>query len=74
MLYENIKRLVAYGVQTGLMPECERVYATNLLLEMFGEDNYEDSEIDKEQLSLEEILGNLLDAAVERGIIEDSIV
>ena len=35
MLYENIKKLVEYGIQTGLTPECERIYTTNLLLELF---------------------------------------
>ena len=25
MLYENIKKLVEYGIQTGLTPECERI-------------------------------------------------
>ena len=36
MLYENIKKLVEYGIQTGLTPECERIYTTNLLLELFN--------------------------------------
>ena len=40
MLYENIKKLVEYGIQTGLTPECERIYTTNLLLELFQEDSY----------------------------------
>ena len=39
MLYENIKKLVEYGIQTGLTPECERIYTTNLLLELFQEDS-----------------------------------
>ena len=25
MLYESIKKLVEYGIQTGLTPECERI-------------------------------------------------
>ena len=74
MLSENIKKLVEYGVQAGLVPECERIYTTNLLLEMFCEDSYEDIEIDGEDIELEEVLKNLLDEAVSRGIIEDSIV
>jgi UDPglucose--hexose-1-phosphate uridylyltransferase len=65
---------VEYGVQAGLVPECERIYTTNLLLEMFCEDSYEDIEIDGEDIELEEVLKNLLDEAVSRGIIEDSIV
>ena len=74
MLSENIKKLVEYGVQAGLVPECERIYTTNLLLDLFREDSFEDVETDLENISLEEVLKNLLDEAVARGIIEDSIV
>lgn len=42
MLSKNIKRLVEYGITSGLTPECERLYTTNLLLELFHEDSYED--------------------------------
>ena len=73
MLYENIKKLVEYGIQTGLIPECERIYTTNLLLELFQEDSYEDVEIDRSSIELETVLEGLLDEAVKRGIIEDSI-
>ncbi len=73
MLSEAIKRLVQYGIDTGLTPECERIYTTNLLLELFHEDSYEDVELTGEPQELEEILKSLLDEAVARGIIEDSI-
>ena len=73
MLSENIKKLVEYGVQAGLVPECERIYTTNLLLDMFREDSYEDAEIDAENIELEDVLKNLLDEAVSRRLIEDSI-
>ena len=42
MFFQNIKKLVQYGIDTGLTPECERIYTTNLLLDVFQEDNYED--------------------------------
>lgn len=74
MLYENIKKLVEYGIRTGLTPECERIYTTNLVLEIFNEDNYEDTEIPAGNIDLEQVLKALLDEAVKRGIIEDSIV
>lgn len=76
MLYENIKKLVEYGIQTGLTPEAERIYTTNLLLEIFHEDNYEDIEVDTSSVTeeLEEILKNLLDEAVKRELISDSVV
>ena len=35
MLFENIEKLVQYGIDTGLTPECERIYTRNLLLEMY---------------------------------------
>lgn len=73
MLFENIKKLVEYGVQTGLTPESERIYTTNLLLEMFGEDNYEDCPVEDTEIELESVLKELLDESVKRGIIEDSI-
>ena len=73
MLSENIKRLVQYGIDAGLPPECERIYTTNLLLELFHEDDYEEVEVNGEK-ELEEILGELLDEACSRGIIENSVV
>ncbi|MBQ8804597.1 MAG: UDP-glucose--hexose-1-phosphate uridylyltransferase [Tyzzerella sp.] len=74
MFFTNIKKLVQYGINTGLTPECERIYTTNLLLDLFKEDNYEDTDISGEEIVLEEVLAALLDEAVARGIIEDSIV
>lgn len=74
MLYENIKKLVEYGIQTGLTPESERIYTTNLLLDLFHEDSYEDLPVETDSLDLEEILKNLLDEAVKRELIEDSVV
>ncbi|MCF2679411.1 UDP-glucose--hexose-1-phosphate uridylyltransferase [Faecalicatena contorta] len=73
MLYENIKKLVEYGIKTGITPECERIYTTNLLLDVMQEDGYEDVETNTTNIILEDVLKNLLDEAVKRGIIEDSI-
>ena len=74
MLFEQIEKLVQYGIDTGLTPECERIYTRNLLLEMFHEDAWEDVILDGQEIVLEDVLKALLDEAVERGIIEDSIV
>ena len=73
MLYEAIKKLVQYGISTGLTPESERVYTTNLLLDVMKEDNYEDVPCDLENINLEDVLAELLDEAVKSGIIGDSI-
>lgn len=73
MLSENIKKLVEYGIRTGLTPECERIYTTNLLLELFHESDYEDVPCDVSDIVLEDVLAELLDEACTRGIIENSI-
>lgn len=71
-LSESIAALVNYGMETGLTPACEKIYTANLLLDIFHEDDYEEpSQIPS--LSLEEILKELLDEAVRRELIPDSI-
>lgn len=73
MLYEAIKKLVQYGIDTGLTPESERIYTTNLLLDVMKEDNFEDVPCELDNIVLEDVLAELLDEAVRRGIIEDSV-
>jgi len=73
MLSKLIAALVQYGIDTGLTPECERIYTTNLLLDVFREDSYEEPD-EIPEMALEEILGGLLDEAVGRGLTQDSIV
>lgn len=72
-LYENIKKLVQYGIDTGLTPECERIYTTNLLLDLMRENSYENVACDLSDIVLEDVLHDLLDEACARGIIEDDI-
>ena len=73
MLYEAIKKLVQYGIASGLTPASEKIYTTNQLLSLFHEDSYEDVPCDSSSLVLEDLLRKLLDEAVSRGIITDSI-
>ena len=68
---KSIKQLVEYGVTSGLLPECERIYATNQLLEIMGETEYIDEDISGSIPDLETILGELLDAAAAKGLFED---
>lgn len=74
MLSESITKLVQYGIETGLTPECEKNYTINLLLDVFKEEEYIQPEAVYENVNLEETLAELLDEAVKRGLIEDSIV
>ena len=71
-LYELIAALVQYGIDTGLTPACEKIYTTNLLLDQFHEDDYEEPDAIP-SLSLEEILEGLLDETCRRKLIPDSI-
>ena len=73
MLNKSIRDLVEYGLRTGLVPACERNYTINLLLDLFREDEYTEPAEAPVCEELEQILKGLLDEAVQRGIIEDSI-
>ena len=53
MLSESIAKLVQYGITTGLTPECERNYTTNLLLDVFHEDDYEKPDNIEKSVNLE---------------------
>ncbi len=72
MISDDIAALVDYGVRTGLTPECERIYSVNLLLDVMHEDSYEEPDTISGR-PLPAILGSLLDEAVSRGLIPDSI-
>ena len=44
MLSRSIRKLVQYGIETGLTPECEKNYTINLLLDVFREEEYQEPE------------------------------
>ena len=56
MLSESIKKLVQYGIETGLTPACEKNYTTNLLLDVFKEDEYTEPAEEYSDINLEEVL------------------
>ncbi|MCI8929159.1 MAG: UDP-glucose--hexose-1-phosphate uridylyltransferase [Lachnospiraceae bacterium] len=79
MIQTDIRKLAQYGVKTGLVPEEDRIYTINRLLELFELDELE--EISGEQAAeiaeteteeLEQILGRLLDYAYEKGILKEN--
>ena len=73
VLDKNIKKLVAYGIQTGLTPRSEENYTINLLLDALHKNDYTDPDISGEEIVLDDILNTLCDEACKAGIIEDSI-
>lgn len=66
-----IASLMQYGLDTGLIEDCDETYITNQLLQTLSLDSYEPAE--PLNLPLEDILKGLLDDAVSRGVCEDNI-
>lgn len=84
-IFQNIRRLVEYGIKTALVAEEDRIFTTNRLLELFGLEDMEEASqeelaiirgMSKEKLitSLENILGECLDFAYENQLIEENTV
>lgn len=69
-LNDLIEALVRYGLDCGLVPAEEKIYTTNMLLELFECDDYEEPE-NPLNLSLPEILEGLMDYAYANGIMKD---
>ena len=73
MICTRIKQLVNYGVREGLLEKEDEIFTINSLLEVFGLDEMEENLVWETELSLEEILKDMLDYAVEQKLIEDDI-
>lgn len=76
-IQKNIRKLVEYGLQTGLIEETDKIYSINKLLELFQLDELEVNEVIVTMSvdGLEKVLCEMMDYAVEAGImIEDNIV
>ncbi|MGN0624394.1 MAG: UDP-glucose--hexose-1-phosphate uridylyltransferase [Oscillospiraceae bacterium] len=74
MICNSIKKLVTYGLETGLIGEEDRVYCINRLLEALSLDSYEEPTEEYSDIDLQSTLARLLDYACEKGLCEDSIV
>lgn len=76
-IQSDIRKLVAYGLMTGLVPEEDKIFTTNRLLELFGLDEPEenDTDVTMELDELESVLNSMCDYAYEKGIMtENSII
>ena len=74
MIGESIKKLVTYALETGLIEESDRVWATNRLLEALGLDEYDEPAEDYNDIDLESTLKELLNYACGQGLCEDTVV
>ena len=72
MIEKSIRKLICYGLEKNLFDKRDEVYVTNLVIDALGlngfscDDKYSD-------VNLEETLKEILDYAVDKGIIEDNI-
>ena len=72
-----VAKLADYAVSTGLVAECERVWAVNTILDVLKLDSFTEPERtwDKDKVELAPVLEELLDDAHERGVLtENSVV
>ncbi len=77
MVSDDIRKLVQYGLLTGLVTEDDKIYTINRLLELFELDALEDTDTEPSMTveELPDVLTSLMDYAHEAGILpEDSIV
>ena len=62
-LQKDIKKLVTYGLDKKLIMPEDEIYTINQYLEVFRLDEYEDPDIEGEEIILPEILDRLTDTA-----------
>lgn len=75
-IFNNIRKLTAYGILTGLVPEEDKIYTINRLLELFQLQEIDDCEEEENVCveDLEGILAEMLDYAYEAGLMEENSV
>lgn len=72
MIDQWIAKLVQYGIDNDLIPEEERIYSTNQILEVLQKDDYEEPQEVGSYTDLAEILTAILDYAYETGVLKDN--
>lgn len=72
MINTAVKKLVCYGLETGLIEQEDVIYTTNALLEVLGIEEYQEPEENYQGVELEPVLKELLDYAYEKGLMEDN--
>ena len=73
MINESIAKLVTYALESELIEQADVTYATNRVLELLGLDEYERPQQEFKNIDLESTLAELIDFAVENGIIGGDI-
>jgi len=72
MIYEHIKNLVQYGLETTLIRPEDKVYTRNLILDLLNLEDYIETEYTYQNIDLEEVLQEISHYAYREGILEDN--
>ena len=72
MVDTYIAKLIQYGVESGLIPEEERIYSTNQILEVLEKDDYEAPAETYADVDLADTLEHIMEYALETGVLKDS--
>ena len=75
MVDHLVSKLATYALRTGLIEECEYLWAINTILDVLKLDSYTDPQEEWGEINLAEVLDGLMDDAYERGVLgENSVV
>lgn len=72
MICSTISELIEYGIKNSLIEEIDSIYVRNSLMDALGVSVWEEQDCPKKNRSIDEIMGDLVDYACEKGIIRDS--
>ncbi len=74
MINKSIKKLVQYAIEKNLINIADKNYAINRILEILQLDEYIEPEENFQNIDLELTLQEILEYAIQKGLIEDNIV
>ena len=74
MIFDSIEKLVQYGIEKDLITPQDKSYVINRILEILNLDEFIAPAQNYENINIETTLKEILDYAVEKKLIEDSIV
>ena len=75
-IQSDIRKLVSYGLQTGLITKEDEIFTANRLLELFGLSELEeiDADVTMNPDELETVLNSMCDYAYDTGIIKENSI
>ena len=74
MIDHAVSKLVTYALRTGLIEECETLWATNTILDALKLDSYTAPAQEWGEIHLAEVLDELMDDAYARGVLQENSV